>query len=184
LWFFETEAGRFLAYALEIKECHWGYPEEFIHRPFGSYVRQAAGQQITNGLTAQMVFYRYDFIGSDGQPKVVLNASGRSRLIRLERLLCESGRPLVIEMDLDNPYLDELRRRHIMDELKKLGNLVQDEQVVVGRPLARGLDGLEAIEIQQNLMRQTKAGGSSAGAQTSRGSSGSMAPAQDSLTPY
>src|SRR5262245_39281358 len=53
-----------------LQASHWGYPEYFEERPFGTYVLQAEQMQVTNGLRDQQVLYEYDFNPGDRSAKL------------------------------------------------------------------------------------------------------------------
>jgi hypothetical protein len=106
------------------------------------------------------MLYHYDFIEGSDQ----LNEKGRDRLLRLAGLLCASPAPLVIERTLYAPGLDEARRLSVLNALGHISVAVPVERVVIGPAMARGLDGIEAELIYQNLLIQTQSGGTREGA--------------------
>jgi hypothetical protein len=147
-------------YHYHLKPClqasHWGYADLFQPRPFGSYARFAAGSQIENGLSAQLVLYRMDFVARDGLPTAELNPSGRARLEKVLGLVMTGACPLVIELDERNPELNAARRAHVVGQLQQFVAGFPEERVVVGRPAARGLAAEEAVAIQQIVQEQVR----------------------------
>ena len=139
-----------------LQASHWGYPELFHERPFGSYVQTAVCAQVENGLVAQMVLYRFDFVMADGRPGVELNRSGRVRLEKVATLAALGLCPIVIEVDEDNPPLNSARRAQVLAELRQAAPSFPEEQLVVGRPLARGLAGAEGVAIKAILQQQVE----------------------------
>jgi hypothetical protein len=137
-----------------LQASHWGYPELFQPRPFGSYVRTAGVAQIGNGLAAQLVLYHYDFVRPDGLPGVELNLRGRVRLEKLAELAATGFAPLVIELHETDPELNAARKAHVLAQLAQLGPGLPEDQVVVGRPAARGLAGADAAAIYANVQTQ------------------------------
>jgi len=139
-----------------LQQSHWGYADLFQPRPFGSYARFAAGSQIENGLSAQLVLYRMDFVTAEGLPGAELNPSGRARLERVLGLVMTGPCPLVIELDERHPELNAARRASVVGQLQQVVAGFPEERVVVGRPAARGLSAEEAVAIQQNVLEQVR----------------------------
>jgi hypothetical protein len=162
-----------------LQESHWGYPEQFCIRPFGSYMRAAVVAQVQNGIAAQLALYQMDFVTPDGLPGVQLNAKGLRRLEKISELIPLSLCPLVIEVNEVDPTLNAARRAHVIALLEQSFGEFPDERVVVGRPTARGLTAPEAIMIQENVLLQMRSGASnsfsgaiSSGTPAGMGSSG------------
>jgi hypothetical protein len=168
---------------LRLKCCmqatHWGYPEEFAVRPFGTFHRAAMNAQIDSGLAAQLTLYRFDFAAPHGIPSASLNAEGQRRLIRLSHLLFSAPCPLVIEYDPLHPEISESRRQAVLAQLQAMNPQLPNDQVVVGKPAAFGISGDEAILLHQKVLKQVETGGllqggSSSTATTIIGSSSSQ----------
>jgi hypothetical protein len=138
----------------------WGLSEEFIPQPLGASLYASCNVQVANAIAARLMLYHYDFIEGSDQ----LNEKGRDRLLRLAGLLCASPAPLVIERTLYAPGLDEARRLSVLNALGHISVAVPVERVVIGPAMARGLDGIEAELIYQNLLIQTQSGGTREGA--------------------
>jgi len=144
-----------------LQESHWGYPEQFCVRPFGSYMRAAVVAQVHNGIADQLVLYQSDFVAPDGQPGAELNAQGRWRLERIAALIPLTICPLVIESCEPYSTLDAARRLHVAAALRQGCGDFPEERIVVGRPRARGLRAQEAVLIQQNVLQQIQGGAGS-----------------------
>jgi hypothetical protein len=138
----------------------WGLSEEFIPQPLGGSLYANCNVQVANAIAARLMLYHYDFIEGSDQ----LNQKGSDRLLRLAGLLCASPAPLVIERTPWAPGLDEARRLTVLNALGHISAAVPVERVVIGAPMARGLDGIEAEIIYQNLLIQTQSGGTREGA--------------------
>jgi hypothetical protein len=135
------------------------HPRYYFERPFGTYVRDAASQQIYNGLADQMVLYHYDF--RNGEQGTELSLRGKYQLTKFANRLFRCGFPIVIQETPENPTVADARRQNVIDELKLLDpefNLA-DSSVVVGRPRVPGLRGLEGQIIDDNNLQQTQARG-------------------------
>jgi hypothetical protein len=144
-----------------IKPClqysYWGYADQFDLPPLGSSVRASLTTQIANGMIARMVLYDYDFGDGKRIGPSQLNAHGQRRLKELARLMQTSRvHPLVVEQTPADPRLDASRRTSVLKALGALAPGVPEDWVVTGTAESVGLSGEEALEIQENLLRQTK----------------------------
>jgi hypothetical protein len=148
------------------QECWWGYPEEFEEAPFGSAVEAHIRVQLDNAEAARMTLYQYDFVdGTD-----LLKPRGKDQLAKIAALASRNFFPIVIENsaevdEVDEQarrfneqarQLDEQRRQTVLRELRQNGCPIADERVVIGAPISRGLNGRDAVRIEQNLNRNTK----------------------------
>jgi hypothetical protein len=143
-----------------LQASHWGYPENFIERPFGSDVLQAEQMQIVNGLKDQQVLYHYDFLPD--QP-ATLSPRGRYQLLKIVRRMEIATAPIVIQTAITNPELDNARRDHVIAVMQQAGVDVVPEMVVVDYPPLPGLQGTEGMLIYNNLLGQTQDRGSAFG---------------------
>ena len=67
--------------------------------------------------------------------------------------------PVIVERTPHAPDLAEKRRRAVLGELTALSGTVPADRVLVGRPLATPLQGVEAELVYQNLLRLTESYG-------------------------
>lgn len=132
---------------------HWGYPEYFCERPFGSCNRGVVCKMIANGLRDQMVLYDYDFGFGDEADQ--LKERGLLQLQKLAGRFHIAQTPLLIQAS-DDPQLDNKRQAHVMAALSAMGLEMSADMVVVARPRIRGLDGIEGPPIYSNLLEQTR----------------------------
>jgi hypothetical protein len=130
-----------------------GYPAEFEAPPLGHFVYLHAKTQVANGDAARMVLYHYDFDGTQ------LSTRGEYQLEKIAAMLPRNFFPIVIEADPQRPGRDEARRVAVLQALGRGPFPVPPERVLVGRPIAGGLNGVEAERIYNNLIRQTDAQG-------------------------
>lgn len=147
----------------------WGYPEEFQDAPLGAMLEGHLAAQIANGRAARMVLYQYDFIpGTDR-----LKQRGRIQLAKFIPCLHMYG--IIVEPSGSGPALDEARRQTVLRELAGDEFRIAGAQVVVGRPLRRGIEGPEGALVERSLMNQTtiKGGTSVTGGGGGGGSSSS-----------
>jgi len=133
--------------------------------PFGASYQAFTQLQIVKGQAALTVLHHYDF----EQDQAELNFRGRQRLHTIAERAVRFGHPIVVEASRDNLQLDSARRAHVLTELSALPYDIDEGQVVIGFARTRGLDGLDAELIHQNLLQQTSAGGQSATATTGPG---------------
>jgi hypothetical protein len=153
-WWDEQKAGwaRFKAC---LRACFIGYPEEFVPRPLGASVYDFGNTMVANGDAGRMVFYHYDFVDGSDQ----LNLRGKDHAGQVACLLHANLWPVLVERTPCTPGLDESRRLAVLNELAHCGVVLPDDRVVVGKPAAPGLRGIEAEIIFRNLLQQTLSGG-------------------------
>jgi len=159
-----------------LHENHWGYPENFVAEPHGASIYAHFNAQVGNGQAAQLALYHFDFHDGLGKKAAKLNSYGVDRLTQLSGLLMQSGLPLVIQRTQDNPQLDQARRAEVIDQLARVCPApIEPERVIVGRPIALGLDARESALIYLNLLKQTQRG---EGLGTGSSSTGGFTPTQ------
>jgi hypothetical protein len=135
-----------------LQDCFLGYPEEFRSPPLGYFLHQNFRTEVANADAAFMVLYQYDFV--DGG--TALNVHGQDKLARIAALLPRNFAPVVIERLPCAPGLAEARRLAVLDELAHGPFPVPPERVVVGPPIAGGLNGVDAAHVYENLLIQTQ----------------------------
>jgi hypothetical protein len=135
-----------------LQECFIGYPAEFEAPPLGDSVYRTFRTQITNSEAASMTLYEYDFCPSGAE----LNERGRDRLAQIQCLLPHNPFPIVIERTPGCPGLAEGRRLAVLTELAHGAFPVPPERVLVGRPQAIGMSGVEAELVYRNLYLRTR----------------------------
>jgi hypothetical protein len=125
-----------------------GFPEEFEARPLGASVYQNYDTHVANGEAARMVLYQYDFLpGGEG-----LNYRGLDRVAQIQALLPRNAFPVVIERTPDCPQLAEGRRAAVLNALGHGPFPIPPERVVIGPPIALGLQGVEAEILYRNQL--------------------------------
>jgi hypothetical protein len=143
-----------------LQECAIGYPEEFNELPLGKRVFEHATTQIANATAARMVLYDYDFLEGSSR----LNLSGQDKLDEIAAKLPTNFFPIIIERTPKTPGLAQARQAAVLAALASGPFPVPRERVVVGRPIANGLSGQEAILVNFNQLGLTAAGGGFGGA--------------------
>ena len=139
-----------------LQYSHWGYAPQFCEPPMGAYIGPYLHAQIAAALTEQLVLYDYDF--SDNQGGSALTARGQRQLSAIAHMMMHCDGPLVIESSENNPTRDDARRRAVIAASKTLLVQVPEDRIVVGRPTAIGLRGVEARILDDNLLRRTRSG--------------------------
>jgi hypothetical protein len=136
-----------------LQASHWGYPEYFCERRFGTLNSHVFRAMIVNGMRDQLVLYHYDFgIEADAGR---LRPRGVQQLHRMAGRIPMIGSPVVIQASGD-PQLDTQRQEHVLAAFAALGMELGPDMVVVDQPPVRGLDGPEAIRTHTNLLEQTR----------------------------
>lgn len=130
--------------------------------PPGTSLHAIRMTQISNAAAARMMLYQYDFQPRDPR----LNPRGNWQLQKMVDRREYHGHPILIEAT-DSMALDEARRAHVLAVLQDSGTAIDPDDVLISRPLTRGIDGLDASGINVNLLRlsaEGQAGGVGGGA--------------------
>lgn len=152
--------GGMRGHATKCRTPHSGCATRCPTEPLGASVYAHLHTQVVNGMVDRLVLYQHDFqdpaVGAGSR----LNLHGERRLADLARMMQQqSVFPLVIQRSPENPKLDAARRAHVLAKLRGMQGGIPDDWVVVGDPAPPGLSGIEALEIYENLLRQTQQGG-------------------------
>ena len=139
----------------QLQEAFLGYPEEFNEWPLGQALYAHGRTQVANGLASRMVFYEYDFETNSTR----LNLKGQDKLKEIAAQLPMNFLPIIIERTPRTPGLDQGRQVAVAEELARGPFPVPPQRVVVGRPIATGLSGPEAVIVHANQLGQTASGG-------------------------
>lgn len=137
--------------------------------PAGTYLSDILNHQIQQGEAALMVLHRFDFMPGDSR----LNRHGKRRLSKIVRKLPRNTFPLIVEATPGNESLDKKRRTHVIKVLAEMSAQIPPERVVVDTSPARGLDGVDALSIDDSFSGGSSSVGSSNGGSSSGGSSNS-----------
>lgn len=129
-----------------------GYPEEYEPRPLGSALYDHGRSMVARGEAARMVLRRYDFV--DGTDR--LNTRGLDGLARLADALAFGSHPLLIEPTPEAPGLDEARRVSVLTALAASPLPIGPDRVIVARPGAGGLSGVNAQIVDANALDRAK----------------------------
>jgi hypothetical protein len=110
--------------------------------------------QIAKGEAALMVLHQFDFVPCKDR----LSVRGRMQLRKIAERAAQNPFPIIIEARWEDPALDAARHTAVVAELSWLPCPVPAERVFIGPSLTRGLDGLDAEIIHQNLLNLTRGG--------------------------
>jgi hypothetical protein len=151
--------------------------------PLGASVYAHYYTHVANGEAARMVLYDYDFVPGGA----ALNCRGQDRLAQIQALMSHNCYPVVVERTSYCPPLADARRLAVLNELGHGPFPTPPERVVIGPPIAIGLQGVEAEIIYLNLLRQTlnrglPTGAGPAGTGTGAGAVGAAAGAASGLS--
>jgi hypothetical protein len=155
-----------------LQACHWGYPEYFVERPFGTQTLQAEQMQIVNGLRDQQVLYDYDFYPGDRAAE--LSPRGHYQLRKIIQRMEIVPSPIILQTAIVDPKLDEARKQHVLDALAAAGVPAVPEIVIVDHPALPGLQGVEGTLIYNNLLQQTQQRGGGFSLDSGNGGGGSI----------
>lgn len=122
--------------------------------PFGVANQATMHAQIARGEAARMVLYRYDFEPGQAQ----LTSRGMRQLQKIAELLPRNPFPLLIQPSGQGATLDQKRHATVLGMLAGMPFPVPDQRVVIAHPSTRGLDGLDAELIHENLLQLTSGG--------------------------
>ena len=112
--------------------------------PAGENLNTFWAIQVSNGDAARMVLYDFDFIPGQAD----LTPRGMRQLAKFADMLQQTPHPLIIQPSPELPTLDEIRRAHILNTLATMDVVISEDRLIVRIPPSRGLDGIEAAEIQ------------------------------------
>lgn len=122
--------------------------------PFGTSYQATMQAQIAKGEAALMVLHHFDFVPCEGR----LSVRGRMQLRKIAERAAHNPFPIIIEASREDPALDAARHAAVLAELAWFPCPVAADRVFIGPSLTRGLDGLDAELIHQNLLNQTRSG--------------------------
>ncbi len=131
-------------------------PPGAIPRPAGSFACDWIESHAARAERDMLVIYQYEWVTDRAE----LGPFGQQHVERLAALLARSFGPIVVQPS-GRSELDEARRAVVLDRLAEKNVRLSPEQVVVGRPEAEGLDGLEAPPIAEEMLGQGRRGGGS-----------------------
>jgi hypothetical protein len=163
-----------LVHRLSPRRHEWN--SRYVRRdlaPPGTSLHAIHFTQVANAAAARMMLYRYDFLPADAR----LNARGNWQLTKLADRMQYHGFPILIEATTSSE-LDEARRAHVLTALSDANIPIDPQHVLISRPLTRGIDGLDAMEIHSGMMQMSAGGGLSGGAGGSVGGGTGMTGAQ------
>jgi hypothetical protein len=152
-----------------LQGCFLGYPEEFEALPLGTSVHAFGQAQVVQAEAALMTLYQYDFVPGTNQ----LTSRGRDQVKKISEHLARSFYPLFIERSPQAPELDAGRAVAVLTELDRAGFAIPPQRIIIGTPIAFGLEGTQAVIHYTNLLGQTQAGGAKSGGGSSGGFAGS-----------
>lgn len=143
---------RWQAHMAYCRDKYLGYPEEFIPRPLGEALYDNMKVMVSNGDAARMVLYDFDFQPNSAR----LNEKGQDRLARIAQLAGSNFQPIIVERTPSNTQLAESRRLAVLAELARNSPMpIPAERVMIGAPIAAGLDGRSGLIIRGNIDNRT-----------------------------
>ncbi len=130
----------------------YGYPEEYVPRPLGAALYDHAYAMTANGAAARLALYKYDFVQGSSE----LSPRGFEQVARLAPQMLASPYPLIVERTPENPALASARREVVAALLAQGPCPIPQDRVLVGAPIAHGLNGVDAQIIANNALGRTQ----------------------------
>jgi hypothetical protein len=127
--------------------------------PLGQSLYSAMSTQIENGIAARMILNDYDY--ELGGTK--LNYRGEDKLRHLAELAMRYPYPIIVERTLYEPGLAKARVEATRKELAALGIPLPPNRIIDAADPVRGLYGIEAQYMYQNLLNQVQSQGGGSG---------------------
>ena len=133
--------------------------------PAGTSLYQTMPVMIDNGIAVRMILHDYDFLPG----KAELNPRGKETLRQVAAWALRHPYPVIVEKSNYDEKLAEQRKLAALAELKVAGIPLPADRVITGFPRVRGVHGVEADPIFQNLLLQTQSRGLTGGGGASAG---------------
>ena len=125
---------------------------------FGSSVNAILQVQRNRGTAASTVLYHFDF-----NADATLNRGGTRRLARIADSLQYHPYPIIIQSVASGAAHNAARKKAVLKALEKHSFPVPDQRVVIGQPPARGLHGLDAEIVHEQMLTLEAASGGGGG---------------------
>ncbi|MGO8746610.1 MAG: hypothetical protein ACLQNE_11535 [Thermoguttaceae bacterium] len=128
-----------------------------IPQPNGTYACQWMHAEMARADQDKFVIYQYEWSADVAK----LTPFGQRHVAQIVQRLCQVPCPVVIEPSSDQ-RVDESRRMAVLEALASHGAPVASDRVILGRPEAEGLYGLEATGVATRML-SNRGGGQGAG---------------------
>lgn len=122
--------------------------------PFGASLAAILQVQRNRGTAASTVLYHFDFNADD-----TLSGGGTRRLARIAGSLQSHPYPIIIQSVANGAAHNAARKKAVLQALKNHSFPVPEARVVIGRPPARGLHGLDAEIVHEKMLTLEAASG-------------------------
>jgi hypothetical protein len=129
-----------------------GYPENFVEPPLGSYINEQFAVQVAKADAHRFTLYRSDFLPGTS----LFSPVGASRYNIMATRMPGWVGPIAIEWTPEQPDLAQARRQAIVDRLKKAGQPIVADRVVIAPSPYPGAMGIEAINNFNNTIARTQ----------------------------
>lgn len=110
--------------------------------PLGQVTDSFWENQQTNSEAADFIFFDHEFSGDTAE----LAPAAKKKLMQVALRLEHVPFPVVVEESVhaDRPALDAARRQTVVEQLARLGVENSAGRVIIARPFAEGITGVEA----------------------------------------
>ncbi len=129
-----------------------GYPENFAEPPLGYYIKEQFAVQVTKADPHRFTLYRSDFLPGTN----LFSPVGASRYNIMATRMPGWVGPITVEWTPEQPELAGVRRQAIVDLLRKSGQPILADRVVVGPSPYPGEIGIEATNNFNNMVTRSQ----------------------------
>ncbi len=129
-----------------------GYPENFAEPPLGHFINEQFAVQVAKADPHRFTLYRSDFLPGTN----LFSPVGASRYNVMATRMPGWVGPITVEWTPEQPELAQLRRQAIADRLRKTGQPILADRVVVGPSPYPGAIGVEAANNFNNMVTRSQ----------------------------
>lgn len=129
-----------------------GYPENFVEPPFGHFVNEQLAVQVAKADPHRFTLYHSDFLPGTNR----FSPNGASRYNIMATRMPGWVGPITVEWTPEQPELAESRRQAIAERLRKTGQPILADRVVVGPSPYPGAMGIEASNNFTNTVTRSQ----------------------------
>jgi hypothetical protein len=130
-----------------------GYPDTFREPPLGFYVNEQLAVEVAKANTHRFTLYRSDFLPGTN----FFSPSGAARFNIMSARIPGWLGPITVEWTPEQPALAEQRRQALLETMKRAGQPILADRVVIGPSPYPGAMGVEAANNHANTIQRSQA---------------------------